>query len=88
MAYACDVGGAHATGVQGEVVQDNAHFLGVAFDLCAVARVEPHQRSADVSLRAGIEINRKMLADLAIRDPEAFANIAEQAKGQLEAVTA
>ena len=37
---------------------------------------------------AGIEINRKMLADLAIRDPEAFANIAEQAKGQLEAVTA
>ncbi len=37
---------------------------------------------------AGIEINRKMLADLAIRDPEAFANIAEQAKGQLEAATA
>ena len=37
---------------------------------------------------AGIEINRKMLADLAIRDPEAFASIANQAKEQLEAVTA
>ena len=35
---------------------------------------------------AGIEINRKMLADIAIRDPEAFAQIAEQAKkAQLEA---
>ena len=33
---------------------------------------------------AGIEINRKMLADIAIRDPEAFAKIAEQAKAQLE----
>ena len=33
---------------------------------------------------AGIDINRKMLADLAIRDPEAFARIAEQAKAQLE----
>ena len=33
---------------------------------------------------AGVEINRKMLADLAIRDPEAFAQIAEQAKAHLE----
>ncbi len=37
---------------------------------------------------ASVEINRKMLADLAIRDPEAFASIANQAKEQLEAVTA
>lgn len=37
---------------------------------------------------AGVEINRKMLADLAIRDPEGFAVIAEQAKGQLEATPA
>lgn len=33
---------------------------------------------------AGVDINRKMLADLAIRDPQAFAQIADQAKAQLE----
>lgn len=33
---------------------------------------------------AGVDINRKMLADLAIRDPQAFAQIAAQAKAQLE----
>ena len=32
--------------------------------------------------RAGIEINRKILADLAVRDPEAFAAVAEEAKSQ------
>ena len=37
---------------------------------------------------AEIEINRKMLADLAIRDPDAFAYIANQAKEQLEATAA
>ena len=35
---------------------------------------------------AGIEINRKMLADLAVSDPEAFAEIANQAKGKLRSV--
>ena len=30
--------------------------------------------------RAGVEINRKMLADLAVRDPGAFAELAEVAK--------
>jgi large subunit ribosomal protein L20 len=29
---------------------------------------------------AGIEINRKMLADIAVRDPETFTGICEQAK--------
>jgi large subunit ribosomal protein L20 len=31
----------------------------------------------------GVEINRKMLADLAIRDPLAFEKIVQQARGQL-----
>ena len=31
---------------------------------------------------AGIEINRKVLADLAVHDPEAFARIAEVAKSK------
>jgi large subunit ribosomal protein L20 len=30
--------------------------------------------------RAGIEVNRKMLADLAVNDKEAFASICEKAK--------
>ena len=36
----------------------------------------------------GAEVNRKMLADLAIRDPEAFAQIAREAKERLEGVPA
>lgn len=33
--------------------------------------------------RAGIEIDRKVLADLAVHDPDAFAALAEQAKQAL-----
>src|SRR4051812_49847733 len=33
--------------------------------------------------KAGIELDRKVLADLAVSDPEAFAGIAEQAKAAL-----
>jgi large subunit ribosomal protein L20 len=32
---------------------------------------------------AGIEINRKILADLAVRDPNAFAQLADTAKSKL-----
>jgi large subunit ribosomal protein L20 len=32
--------------------------------------------------RAGVEINRKILADLAVRDPETFAAVAAEAKSQ------
>ena len=32
---------------------------------------------------AGVQINRKMLADVAVNDPEGFAAIAEQAKKAL-----
>ncbi len=34
---------------------------------------------------AGVEVNRKMLADLAIREPDAFAQIVAHAKERLEA---
>jgi len=37
---------------------------------------------------AGVEINRKMLADLAIRDSDAFTEIVNQAKERIEAVSA
>jgi large subunit ribosomal protein L20 len=33
--------------------------------------------------KAGVEINRKMLADLAVRDPGAFGELAEVAKKSL-----
>ena len=33
--------------------------------------------------RAGIELDRKVLADLAVREPEAFADLASQAKQAL-----
>jgi large subunit ribosomal protein L20 len=34
--------------------------------------------------RAGVDINRKMLADMAVREPEAFASLVTTAKGKLE----
>ena len=34
---------------------------------------------------AGVEINRKMLADLAVQDPAGFAQVADKAKQQLQA---
>jgi large subunit ribosomal protein L20 len=33
---------------------------------------------------AGVEVNRKMLADVAVRDPETFRRFAERAKQALE----
>ena len=36
----------------------------------------------------GVTVNRKMLADLAVREPQAFAQIAARAKEQLEALAA
>jgi large subunit ribosomal protein L20 len=34
--------------------------------------------------RAGIEIDRKILADIAVRDPQAFAAIADQVRAAVE----
>ena len=34
--------------------------------------------------RAGIEIDRKILADIAVRDPQAFATIADQVRAALD----
>jgi large subunit ribosomal protein L20 len=33
--------------------------------------------------QAGVELNRKVLADIAVRDAETFAQLAEVAKGAL-----
>jgi large subunit ribosomal protein L20 len=37
---------------------------------------------------AGVEVNRKMLADIAVRDPEAFRRFAERAKEAREVTAA
>ncbi len=34
--------------------------------------------------RSGVEINRKMLADMAVKEPEAFANLVTVARGKLQ----
>ena len=36
---------------------------------------------------AGIELDRKMMADLAVNDPETFSQLVEQAKAQLANAT-
>lgn len=38
--------------------------------------------------KAGIEIDRKILADIAVRDPQAFATIADQARAALTTAVA
>jgi large subunit ribosomal protein L20 len=35
--------------------------------------------------QAGIEVNRKMLADMAVKEPEAFAQLVTRAKGKSQA---
>jgi large subunit ribosomal protein L20 len=57
-----------------------------------IARINAAARQHDVSYSrlmhglklAGVEVNRKVLADLAVREPEAFGALVEQAKGQLD----
>ena len=44
-----------------------------------------YSRMINGLLKAGIEVDRKVLADLAVHDAEAFAALAEQVKGQLAA---
>ncbi len=47
-----------------------------------------YSRFIDGLAKAGIEIDRKVLSDLAIREPEAFKAIVEKAKGALPQVGA
>lgn len=56
-----------------------------------IVRINAAARQHDLSYnrfmnglrKAGVEINRKMLADLAVRDPAAFGELAEVAKKSL-----
>ncbi len=44
-----------------------------------------YARFIDGLSKAGIEVDRKVLADLAVKEPEAFKAIAEKAKAALAA---
>jgi len=44
-----------------------------------------YSRLIDGLKKAGSELDRKVLADLAVHDPQAFAKVAECAKGALDA---
>ncbi|MUM78022.1 50S ribosomal protein L20 [Pseudodesulfovibrio sp. F-1] len=48
----------------------------------AAARINgmSYSRLMDGLKKAGIELNRKVLADMAVRDPQVFAKVAEAAK--------
>ncbi|MBA7535961.1 50S ribosomal protein L20 [subsurface metagenome] len=41
-------------------------------------------RFMDGLRKSGVEINRKMLADMAVREPESFANLVTIAKGKAQ----
>ena len=42
-----------------------------------------YSRFIDGLAKAGVEVDRKVLADLAVHQPDAFATLAEKAKGAL-----
>ena len=43
-----------------------------------------YSRFIDGLKKSGVEINRKMLADMAVREPEAFTNLVTIAKGRVQ----
>lgn len=43
----------------------------------------PYSRFMDGLKKAGVELDRKVLADLAVREPEAFGKLVDQAKAAL-----
>ncbi|MCC6737016.1 MAG: 50S ribosomal protein L20 [Bauldia sp.] len=53
----------------------------------AAARIHDltYSRFIDGLAKAGVEVDRKMLADIAVHEPDAFKALAEQAKGALAA---
>jgi len=43
-----------------------------------------YSQFTDALKKSGIGINRKMLADMAVKEPEAFANLVTVVKGQIQ----
>ena len=63
---------------------DMRKLWNIKINAAARANGIPYSRLIHGLKLAGVEVNRKMLADLAMRDPNAFTQIAETAKRELE----
>ncbi len=50
----------------------------------AIARGLAYNQFIDGLRKSGIEINRKMLADMAVREPESFTNLVTIARGKVQ----
>ena len=57
----------------------------VRINAAAVANGLSYSQFINGLKRAGVELDRKILADLAVKDPGAFTSLAEQAKAALAA---
>ena len=57
--------------------------------ISAASRIQglTYGRFMDGLKKSGVEINRKMLADMAVREPESFANLVTIAKSEVQTKT-
>jgi len=58
----------------------------VRINAAAVANGISYSQFISGLKRAGVELDRKILADLAVKDPGAFSGLAEQAKAALSSI--
>ena len=70
-------------------LEANAAGLGVSFiDLLTIhlRKLQPVELvdCLKVMRKAGVEVNRKMLSEMAIHDPDGFTRIVDMAKGALQ----
>lgn len=63
--------------------RDFRRLWNIRINAAARARGLPYSRFINGLSKAGIQLNRKMLAEIAIHDPQTFDALVEQAKAQL-----
>ena len=91
--YGVDANGHYALDVYAEGLRELGKPILAHGQALWIARINAAARECGMSysrfinglLKAGIEIDRKVLADLAVHDAAAFGNLAERAKAALAA---
>jgi large subunit ribosomal protein L20 len=63
--------------------RDFRRLWNIRINAAARARGLPYSRFINGLAKAGVKLNRKMLAEIAIRDPKTFDVLVERAKAQL-----
>lgn len=63
--------------------RDFRRLWNIRVNAAARARGLPYSRFIDGLTKAGVQLNRKMLAEIAIHDPKAFDTLVETAKARL-----